>query len=390
MDINEWQWPQFTEEEADAIQQVLLSNKVNYWTGDNGRKFEQEFAKWCGTTHAVALANGTVALELSLQALGIGPGDGVIVTPRTFIASVASIVRVGAYPIFADVNRDSQNITIDTVEAVFSSSCRAVMCVHLAGWPCEMPAILEFARQKKLMVIEDCAQAHGASVNGRQVGSFGDVSAWSFCQDKIMTTGGEGGMVTTNREDIWSRVWSNKDHGKNWSAANAVAGHTRFRWLHDAFGTNARMLEIQAAIGRIQLRRMNDWHLRRCSNARRIWSFCRTIRGLRVPDVPDHIEHAAYKCYVFVEPAALRSSWSRDRIADEINSSGIPCFSGSCSEVYLESAFEGTKLRPRHRLPVARELGETSLMFLIHPTLSDSSVERACDVIKEVMSRATA
>lgn len=382
-------WPSFTEEEANAVRDVILSNKVNYWTGTQGREFEKEFAAWAGTEYAIGLANGTVALDLALKALGIGAGDEVIVTSRTFLASVSSIVNAGAVPVFADVDRDSQNFSAQTIRAVLTPRTRAVICVHLAGWPCDMDPIMALAEEFDLKVIEDCAQAHGARYKGRPVGSIGHISAWSFCQDKIMTTGGEGGMVTTNDRKLWSDMWSFKDHGKSWEAVYERNHPPGFRWLHESFGTNWRMLEVQAVIGRIQLKRMADWQASRLANAGQIWECASQLKGLRVPIMPEGSVHAAYKCYVFVEPQALKAGWDRDRILAEISARDVPVFSGSCSEVYLEKAFDNTGWRPTNRLPVARELGETSVMFLVHPTLTQLEIDRTCSVLKAVMQLAT-
>nr|WP_186353318.1 DegT/DnrJ/EryC1/StrS aminotransferase family protein [Pseudomonas carnis] len=382
-------WPSFTEEEADAVRDVVLSNKVNYWTGTQGREFEKDFAAWAGTEFAIGLANGTVALDLALKALGIGAGDEVIVTSRTFLASVSSIVNAGAVPVFADVDRDSQNFSAQTIRAVLTPRTRALICVHLAGWPCDMDPIMALAEEFDLKVIEDCAQAHGARYKGRPVGSIGHIAAWSFCQDKIMTTGGEGGMVTTNDRKLWSDMWSFKDHGKSWEAVYERDHPPGFRWLHESFGTNWRMLEVQAVIGRIQLKRMTDWQASRLANAGQIWECASQLKGLRVPIAPEGSVHAAYKCYVFVEPQALKAGWDRDRILAEISAREVPVFSGSCSEVYLEKAFDNTGWRPASRLPVARELGETSMMFLVHPTLTRSEIEKTCSVLKAVMQLAT-
>lgn len=381
-------WPSFSEEEANAVRSVLLSNKVNYWTGQEGRQFEREFAEYVGTEYAIALANGTVALDLAFEALGVGAGDEVVVTSRTFLASVSSIVNAGAVPIFADVDTDSQNITAETIAAVLSPRTKAIVCVHLAGWPCDMDPIMALAKQYELIVIEDCAQAHGARYKGRSVGSIGHVGAWSFCQDKIMTTGGEGGMVTTNDRQLWLKMWSFKDHGKSWEAVYEREHPPGFRWLHESFGTNWRMMEMQAAIGRIQLKRMPEWSKTRLQYAEKIWAAARETSVLSAPefkcaccnncDVASGCKHAAYKCYVFVE------NGKRDQYMDEINSRGVPCFSGSCSEVYLEKAFDGTGFRPENRLPVAKALGETSLMFLCHPTLTQEEIDLTCRVIKEV------
>ena len=383
-------WPSFTTEEADAARDVILSNRVNYWTGQECREFEREFAAWAGTRHAIALANGTVALDLALRGLGIGPGDEVVVTPRTFLASASCIVNAGAIPVFADVDPDSQNITADTIRAVLTPRTRAVICVHLAGWPCDMDPIMELARERNLFVIEDCAQAHGARYKGRPVGSIGHVGAWSFCQDKIMTTGGEGGMVTTDDPALWKRMWAYKDHGKSWDAVYERQHPPGYRWLHESFGTNWRMIEVQAAIGRIQLRRMADWQATRLRHARRIWAHAQTLPGLRVPAVPDSIDHAAYKCYVFLDMEALASGWTRERIMQAITDRGVPVYSGSCSEIYLEKAFDGTDFRPAERLPVARALGETSLMFLVHPTLQDVHIDRTCEALSAVMAQMAA
>ena len=382
-------WPSFTEEEANAARDVILSNKVNYWTGQETRSFEKEFAEWSGTEYAVALANGTVALDLALKALGIGVGDEVVVTSRTFLASVSSIVNAGAVPVFADVDLDSQNFTAQAILSVLTPRTKALICVHLAGWPCDMDPIMALADEHDLKVIEDCAQAHGAFYKGRPVGSIGHIGAWSFCQDKIMTTGGEGGMVTTSDRQLWADMWAYKDHGKSWEAVYEREHAPGFRWLHESFGTNWRMLEVQAVIGRIQLRRMQDWHRARLGNAQAIWKTAQQLPALRVPVLPGNEVHAAYKCYVFVRPQCLKPEWSRDRILNEIIARGVPAFSGSCSEVYLEKAFDNTGWRPAQRLVNARELGETSMMFMVHPTLTEQEIKLTCKVISEVVQEAS-
>ena len=329
-----------------------------------------------------------MALDLAFKALGIKEGDEIIVTSRTFLASVSSIVNAGAVPVFADICLDSQNITPETVREKISSKTKAILCVHLAGWPCEIDGMMALADEFDLFVVEDCAQAHGAKYKGKPVGSIGHIGCWSFCQDKIMTTGGEGGMVTTNDRELWSKMWSYKDHGKSWTSVYEKDHPPGFRWLHDSFGTNWRMTEMQAAIGRIQLKRMPNWTSTRQANASKIWGAAKECKGLRVPGIPSYIEHAAYKYYVFVKPNELKVDWNRDRIMAEINALGVPCFSGSCSEVYLEKAFDETGFRPSERLPNAKELGKTSLMFLVHPTLVDEEINQACDAIKQVMALA--
>jgi dTDP-4-amino-4,6-dideoxygalactose transaminase len=378
-------WPTYTQEEANAVSRVLLSNKVNYWTGQECREFEKEFALWTESQYAIALANGTLALEVALDALGISSGDEVVVTPRTFIASASCIVAMGAVPVFADVDRNTQNITAETIQKVLTPRTKAVICVHLAGMPCDMDPIMDLAKHHGLYVIEDCAQAHGARYKGRSVGSIGHIGAWSFCQDKIMTTGGEGGMVTTNNHAFWSYMWEYKDHGKSWNAVYEKEHPSGFKWLHESFGSNYRMLEMQAAIGRIQLKRMPEWSKKRREYASMIWNAAKRQPWLRVPEVPVWAEHAAYKCYVYVELSELPDGWNRDRIMAEINARGVPCYSGSCSEIYLEKAFDNTGWRPEERLTIAKDLGETSLMFLVHPTLRIEDIKKTCDVIKGIL-----
>ena len=380
-------WPSFTQAEADAVSKVLLSNKVNYWTGQECREFEKEFAQFAGTKHAVAVANGTVALDLALKALGIGAGDDVIVTSRTFLASASSIVTAGANPIFADVELDSQNISRRTIEAVITPNTKAIICVHLAGWMCDMDPIMQLAEEKGIYVIEDCAQAHGAMYKGKSAGSIGHIGAWSFCQDKIMTTGGEGGMVTTNDENLWKKMWSYKDHGKNFDSVYNKQHPPGFRWLHDSFGTNWRMMEMQAVIGRLQLKEMPEWTAKRNANMARIQAVFENSPYFTVPKPSNDYVHASYKCYVQVNVDALPEGWSRDRIMAEISAQNVPCFSGSCSEVYLEKAFDGTKWRPTTRLANAQALGESSLMFLVHPTLSEQSIQKTLDAIAQVIAK---
>ncbi|WP_180165485.1 DegT/DnrJ/EryC1/StrS aminotransferase family protein [Acinetobacter sp. YH12049] len=380
-------WPSFTQAEADAVSKVLLSNKVNYWTGQECREFEKEFAQFAGTKHAVAVANGTVALDVALKALGIGAGDDVIVTSRTFLASASSIVTAGANPIFADVELDSQNISRRTIEAVITPNTKAIICVHLAGWMCDMNPIMRLAEEKGFFVIEDCAQAHGAMYKGKSAGSIGHIGAWSFCQDKIMTTGGEGGMVTTNDESLWKKMWSYKDHGKNFDSVYNKQHPPGFRWLHDSFGTNWRMMEMQAVIGRLQLKQMPEWTAKRNANMVRIQAAFDNSPYFTVAKPSVEYVHAAYKCYVHVNVDALPNGWSRDRIMAEINALNVPCFSGSCSEVYLEKAFDGTPWRPAQSLPQAKQLGTTSLMFLVHPTLSEHSLQKTVDAIQAVIAK---
>ncbi|MHB8486125.1 MAG: DegT/DnrJ/EryC1/StrS family aminotransferase [Candidatus Acidiferrales bacterium] len=376
-------WPHFEEEELQAAAAVLRSGKVNYWTGEEGRLFEREFAAFTGTRHAVALANGTVALESALFALGICPGDEVIVPSRTFIASASCAAMRGAVPVCVDVDRESQTLTVETIRPALSHRTKAIIAVHLAGWPCDMDSILSLARPLGIKVIEDCAQALGATYKHRPVGSLGDAAAFSFCQDKILTTGGEGGMITTNDEEVWNRAWSFKDHGKSYQATDHSQHPAKFRWLHDSFGTNWRLTEMQSAIGRVLLRKLPQMVTKRRALANILTNAFSRNPALRITPPPDDIGHSYYKYYAFVRPERLADGWNRDRIMVAVSAQGIPCFSGSCSEIYLEEAFPD-HMRPAERLKVARELAETSLMFLVHPTLGSEDMEDTCSVVEKV------
>lgn len=378
-------WPSFEQEEIEAVNQVLRSGRINYWTGDEGRLFEQEFAAFTGCRHAVALANGSVALELALYALGIGPGDEVVTTSRSFIASASCAVMRGAIPVMADVDRNSQNITADSVRAALTPRTRAIIAVHLAGWPCDMDPILALAREHELKVIEDCAQAHGATYKGRAVGSMGDVNAFSFCQDKIMSTGGEGGLLTTNDSEAWARAWAFKDHGKSYEAVYGRVHPPGFRWLHESFGTNSHFTEMQSAMGRVLLRKLTQMvDKRRCLAAILNKRFSE-MPALRVTTPAEEFRHSYYKYYVFLRLEMLREGWNQQGVIDAINAEGIPCFGGSCSEIYLEKAFP-ENMRPASRLPVAGNLGETSLMFLVHPTLSEADMQDTADAVQKVLN----
>ncbi|WP_037470507.1 DegT/DnrJ/EryC1/StrS family aminotransferase [Sinorhizobium fredii] len=382
-------WPIYDEEQIEDVVSVLRSGEVNAWTGPHVRNFEKLYERFLGVKHAVALANGSVALDLALYALGLQPGDEVIVTPRSFIASASSVPMAGGVAVFADVDRDSQNITAETIRTKLTPKTKGIIAVHLAGWPCDMAAIMTFARENGLWVIEDCAQAHGAEIDGRPVGSFADIAVFSFCQDKIITTGGEGGLVAMNDDELWKKAWSRKDHGKSFDAVYNRDHPPGFRWLHESIGTNWRMTSIQAVLGSRQLLRLEQWHSIRAHNAAILAKAAAEIDALRTPLPPRGARHAWYRFYTFLKPELLMPGWSRNRIVAEINRAGVACFSGSCSEIYLEKAFADLSMGPVERLPNARELGETSLAFLVDPALDTAAVGRAAQVLRETMASAS-
>lgn len=382
-------WPVFSPDELAAVARVLESGKVNYWTGTEGREFEREWAEFVGMKYAIVMANGTLTLEAALRAMRIGPGDEVIVSPRSFIASASTVIQVGAKPVFADIEREGGNLSAETIAAAITPNTKAVIVVHLGGWPANMSEISAICQPRGIKIIEDCAQAHGGKWNGQPLGQFSDIASWSFCQDKIMTTGGEGGMVTTNNEEYWRAMWALKDHGKSYQAVYETKHAPGFRWLHESIGSNWRITEMQAAIGRIQLRRLPEWVEIRRANMHKINLGIRELSALRVPEPPAEAYHAGYKHYAYLRPEALKDGWNQQRIVDSISELGVKVFSGSCSEIYLEKAFTDLGIGSSEPLPHARELGETSLMFLIHPTLSSEYIDRTVATVNAVIKEAT-
>ena len=382
-------WPHYDEDEIAAVADVLRSGRVNALQhGDQCRAFEKAMALLCDMPHAIALANGTLALELGLRALGIGPGDEVVVTPRSFIASASCAVSLGAVSVFTDVDPVSQNITAATIERVLTPRTRAIIAVHLAGWPCEMEEIMALARAHDLKVIEDCAQAHGAALRGRPVGSFGDASAFSYCTDKIISTGGEGGMLLFREEAPWEMAWSYKDHGKNRRSVESPASGNAFRWLHDSFGTNFRLTEMQAAIGLQQLGKLPQWLAARRRNAAILESALADLPNVRLAVPPEGVDHSYYKYYAFIETAGLAPGWTRDRIVAEINAAGAPCFTGTCPEIYREGAFAGAGEATVAPLDQARALGETSIMFQVDHMFQEIEMVRIGQVARSVLTAA--
>lgn len=381
-------WPVYAADEVRAASRVLESGEVNYWTGSRVKSFERAFARHLGVEHAVAVTNGTIALELCLRGLGVGEGDDVLVPARTYVATASAVATVGARPIFADVDETSGNVTPETVERALTPGTRAVIVVHLGGWPCEVARISEFCRAKGLLLIEDCAQAHGASRDGVPIGATGDAAAFSFCQDKILSTGGEGGMIATRRSDVWRRVWSLKENGKSWDLVHAPRTGHGFRWVHQCVGTNARMTEFQASIGEVQLAKLDAWVAARKRNAARLRVGLADFGALRVPAPPVGVSPSYYRLYAYVEPARLRVGWNRDRIMTAVAAEGIPCGVGSCGEVYLEQAFRD--LCPgQARLPVARRVADASLALTVHPTIQPADIDGVIQAFAKVLSIAS-
>lgn len=389
-------WPYFEDDEIQAAINVLKSGKINQWTGNEVISFEKEFAKYIGSKYSVALANGSLALDLALMAFNIEKGDEVIVTPRSFMASVSCVALRGAVPVFVDVDPVSQNITMETISRAVTPKTKAVIAVHISGWACEIDRIKSFCAKKNIALIEDCAQAHGAAYTGKKLGSFGDCAIFSFCQDKIMTTGGEGGMLVTDNKDIWEKVWSHKDHGKDYTKAFSNDHAPGFRWLVNSFGTNCRMTEMQAAMGRVILKKLDKWVDQRRQFADLFNQAFMNSPGLRTT-IPDKaVYHSYYKYYVFINPEKLKKGWDRDTVLEALNNKGIPCNVGICPEIYREAAFEncahkihGSKNdKTTTYLPVAKQLGDTSMTFMVHPNMDIESIHYIIKQVKTVMEKA--
>ena len=375
-------WPIFEADECAAVEAVLRSGRVNYWTGDQCKLFERAWSDYHGGIHSLAMANGSLTLDTALKVLGIGAGDEVIVSPRSYVASAMCAVLAGAKPVFADVDANSGNMTVASMEAVRTSRTKACIPVHIAGWPCDMPAISTWAAKHGIHVIEDCAQAHGARIDGTSVGSWGVFSSWSFCQDKIMTTGGEGGMLCTPDLRLWKKAWQYSQHGKDYDLSHAKVSEPGFRWLIEHEGTNLRMTEMQAAIGLCQLRKLDDWVDRRTRNSMIMQDALRGLRDLRVPGTPDG--HAHYRCMAYTHSAS-----DRPKLLSGLAKAGLPATIGSCSEIYREPIFAQHGIAPNSALTVAHALGETSLAFLVHHTIDEVTMHRHAANIAHVLKQSS-
>ena len=379
-------WPRFEADEREAVTNVLVSGKVNALVhGGECDAFAAEFADFLGADQAICMANGTVTLEIALRALGVGPGDEVIVPARSFFATASCVASVGALPVFADVLSPSQNIDPASVERMITPRTRAVICVHLAGWPCDMAALGDICEAHGLFLIEDCAQAHGAAIGGRKVGTFGDAASFSFCTDKIMSTGGEGGLLVMCDPDAHTRAWSLKDHGKNpdkLSDGKGIPG--QFRYIHDGMGSNARMTEMQAAIGRVQLRKLPDWLAARSANAQYLSETMANHPLLMVPEVPAEITHAWYKFYLLLRPDMADPEAQRAQMIAQLMAKGIPCGTGSCPDMSLELGLDGLDLRRDGSLANAHALGRHTLMLLVDHTLDQDDMARIAEALWEL------
>jgi len=384
-------WPLYEADEIEAATQTLVTGKVNYWTGELGKQFETEYAKSVGRNYGIALSNGTVALELALRVLGVKAGDEVIVTSRSYVASASCVVLLGAIPVFADVDFDNGNISVETITPLITKKTKAIIPVHIGGWPCDMPAIMELASQHGLMVIEDCAQAHGASIGGEPVGAWGHASIFSFCQDKIISTGGEGGMLLLDDVDAYKQAWAYKDIGRSYDAVFHKEHPVGFRWLTESAGSNFRMTEFQAAIGLKQLGKLSRWVEKRNQHANAIIEVLKSFNFISVPVLNSNAgnHNAYYRLYATVNPnykaVFIENESLRDTIVNQLVKEGVPCFSGACSEIYREKLFVDLGYIPRMPCTNAKFFSEHAFCFLVHHTITSSQMDHITLIIRSTL-----
>ncbi len=399
-------WPQFAPEVPDEVAKVLRSGKVNYWTGKVGMEFEEAFAKWAGAKVAVSCTNGTAALHIALSALGVGPGDEVIVPSYTFIASSFSVVQAGAIPVFADVTED-HTLDPNCIEALITERTKAIVVVHLYGVVADMGPILEIAKRHGLFVVEDCAQCIGGKYKGTTVGLVGDVGCYSFCQSKHFTTGGEGGMVITNNEDLGWECRSFRDHGYDVrTRMNMLALEEKLPYIHRRVGFNYRMTEMQSMIGLCELRRFDDWNLaRRFEYAAMYDQALSGLRGIKAIPVNTEERRNAYWWYPILIDLDVVDITAKEFIG-ELISMGIPCSGILWPESYLEQAYQegvgfGTAQFPfksreytdpasadysKVVCPVAKSLRDQTVSLFLHPSWEKCHVEKVIEGIKTVIA----
>jgi dTDP-4-amino-4,6-dideoxygalactose transaminase len=370
-------WPEYSEKEIEGVSEILKTGRVNQWTGDYVREFEKKFSKYFDVNYSIAINNGTSALELCLKVLNLNDNDEVIVTPRSFVASVSCILINRLKPVFADVDLNSQNITLQNIKNVITDKTRAVICVHLNGFPCEIEEIYSYCKENNIYVIEDCAQSHGAKYNGKYLGSFGDINAWSFCQDKIMSTGGEGGMITTNNKDLFEKAWSFKDHGKDINLYYNRPITNQFSFVHNSVGSNYRMTEIQAYIGLIQLDYLETWiqHRRELSSIYN--NKFKNLNNIRLQYENENTLCSYYKYYFFVKDISIRQY-----IIDEISRNNIKVYYGSCGELYKEKCINQNIICHNSKI-----LHETSIVLLVDPSYSKIDIMNNANIIYNILQK---
>ena len=391
--------PFYSNKSIQKIGPLLKSGKVNYWSGNECKKFEQEFSNYLGNKYSLAVSNGSVALEMALKALSFNKRDKIIVSPRSFIMSASCTLSVGLKPVFADVD-DNGNLSIEGIKKVYSKNVRAIILVHLNGLSCDLDPIMKFAKKNKIFLIEDCSQAHGAIYKGKKVGTFGDISTWSFCQDKIISTGGEGGMISTNNKKLWLKCWSLKDHGKNYNSCFVKKHKIGFKWLHDNLGSNYRMTEMQALLGREQLKIL-DKQIKKRNIIANLYlnglkDYYEKYNILKKPDFEyktsywmgskktrNKNTHAFYRLNLYINKDKIEQL----KLIEQFNKKKINCGIGSCPEIYREKIFKNLNFYPKKRLSNAKLLGEISIVFPINPNRALKKIKWEINSIKQILNK---
>ena len=394
-------YPYFDKNTLKKVELVLKSGRVNYWTGKKCIQFEKEFSKYMGRKYSITVSNGSVALELALKALKLKKGDEIIVSPRSFIISASCVLNLGLKPVFADID-DNGNLEIESIKKVFNTNVKVVILVHLNGLSCDMDPILKFVKKKKIILIEDCSQAHGAIYKGKKVGSFGDISTWSFCQDKIISTGGEGGIISTNNRKLWLKLWSLKDHGKNYNKVFNKKHKVGFRWMHDNLGSNYRMTEMQAVIGSEQLKLLNQQIKKRNFLANlyltKLKDYFQKYDILKKPDFKcqtcplkknlrkcNKCLHAFYRLNLYINKS--KNKISQINLIEQLNKKKVACTVGACPEIYKEKIFKKLRVNQKKILNNAKLLGDTSIMFPINPYRSLKNIRSDINYIKKTLNK---
>ncbi len=383
--MREKNWPNFDKNLISKVNSIISSGKINYTEGSYGIKFEKEFSKFVGNKYSVAICNGTAALEVAIKSLRLPKNSEILVPARSFFSSASCIVNTGYVPVFVDVDLSTQNISIDDIKKKITKKTKAIICVHLAGLPCDMYGIKKIINKKKISIIEDCSQAHGASIDNKQVGSFGDISTWSFCNDKIISTLGEGGMISTNKKKLYLFCKRIINHGTNLKDNKKTE---KFIYNKDYFGTNLRITEIQSCAGLEQLKKLKKIQKKReniSKSYHKILSRYKSYFNCYYPS--KKIKSAWYRLYFFLRTDLKKYQKLRFKIIQDLRKNNLKCFTGSCPEIYLEKAFKKLNNSKIIRLKNCKTLGETSIALEINHTLKYSQHKKKILILKQVIDK---
>lgn len=387
-------YPKYGDEEIRAAERVLRSGKFSRLSGEETKKFEQEYAEWFGVKHAIAVNNGTASIHVALAALGIGPGDEVIHTSHCFIGTATPSAHAGATPVFADIDPRTYNIDPKSIEEKITPRTKAIVPVHLNGCPADMDAIMDIAKRHNLYVVEDAAQAHGALYKGRKVGTIGDVASFSFWEDKLMTTGGEGGMIITNSDEINRVARMIQNHGEVAADSSYYVGERLYH--HELLGWNYRMSELQAALGREQLKKLDSYIEGRRKNAHRLTELLKDIEGIITPYEPDDVKHVFYKYIIRLDRNVLDID-AKDFVA-ALQAEGIPCSRRYPTPLHQQPVFVNKSgfgnshfpftddVNYGSGLPNSEKLPHDLVRLLMNPNMTESELQGTAKAVEKVVS----